>query len=592
MLPFVKRYRWQALGAMALLCGVVLFDLLIPRLTQRLIDQGVMQLDLRVILTTALWMLGAALLSALFAVGNTLLAVRVGQGFSADLRSALVHKVQILSFGNLDRLQTGQLLVRATSDTNQVQMIVQMSLRILTRAPLWVVGSIVMLFLTSIQLAMVMLVLGALVLALIWFILFRARGMFGQVQKRLDKLNQIVQENLAGVRVVKAFVRAAHENERFGRANDDLTDRSMQVMQLMATLIPTMQVVVSLGVVGVVWFGGNMVIDGDFQLGKMMAAINYMTSALFPLLMLGGMVSPLSAADASAGRILEVLDSVPDVQSAPGARPLPQVQGRIAFEGVTFGYDGADGGEPVLCGVDLDVEPGETVAVLGATGAGKSTLIHLIPRFYDVDEGRITLDGVDVRDLPLDQLRAQVGMSLQEAVLFTGTIRDNIRYGRPDATEEEVVRAAKAAQAHGFITSFPDGYDSMVGQRGVNLSGGQKQRLAIARALLVEPRVLILDDSTSAVDVETESKIQVALDEVMADRASTPERSGVGTTRFVVAQRISTVLNADKIVVLDRGQVSAVGTHDELLERSSIYREIYRSQLGDGHRVAGAAGEE
>jgi ATP-binding cassette subfamily B protein len=300
-----------------------------------------------------------------------------------------------------------------------------------------------------------------------------------------------------------------------------------------------------------------------------------MTRSLFPLLMLGGMIGPLSAADASASRILEVLDSEPEVQEQAGAKPLPAVEGRVSFEGVSFRYNG-DEQEAVLQNVSLVAEPGETVAILGATGSGKSTLVNLIPRFYDVDEGRVLLDGVDVREIPLKQLRAQAGVALQESVLFTGTVRDNIRYGRPDATEKQVIAAAKAAQAHDFVMSFPQGYDTMVGQRGVNLSGGQKQRLSIARALLVQPKILVLDDSTSAVDVETEAKIQAELDALMADRTS-----------FVIAQRISTVLNADKIVILDEGQVVDVGTHEELMARSLIYQEIYESQLGDGENQNG-----
>jgi ATP-binding cassette subfamily B protein len=298
------------------------------------------------------------------------------------------------------------------------------------------------------------------------------------------------------------------------------------------------------------------------------ASINYLTSSLFPMAMLGMMTGPLSAADASAGRIFEVLDTSADVQDQP-QRPLSSVQGRVAFENVTFSYDGTGEKEAVLKNLNLVVEPGEEVAILGATGSGKSSLIHLIPRFYDVAEGRVTLDGVDVRDLPLHELRAQMGVALQEAVLFSGTIRDNIRYGRPEATDEEVVAAAQAAQAHEFIMALPAGYDAIVGQRGANLSGGQKQRLAIARALLVQPKILILDDSISAVDVETEAKIQAALGEWRA-------------ARIVIAQRISTVLRADKIVVLDKGQVAAMGTSTELMASSPIYREIYESQLGDG----------
>ncbi|RLC94492.1 MAG: ABC transporter ATP-binding protein [Chloroflexi bacterium] len=515
-------------------------------------------------------MLGAAILSALFSVGNTLLSVRVAMGTSTDLRSAIVRQVQTFSFGNLDRIQTGQLLVRATSDVNMVQMMVLMSLRMFTRAPLWMIGSVVLLVTTSPRLASLMLALLPLVLGIIWFFLVKARPLFLSVQQRLDRLNQVLQENLAGARVVKAFVREHHENARFDQANRNLTAENMRVMQLIAVLIPTMMTIVNLGVVGVLWFGGELAITGDLTVGEIVASVNYMAFSLFPLMMLGGMVGPISSADASASRIWEILDSAADVQERPQARPLSEVKGRVTFEDVYFSYNhGCE--ESVLNGINLVAEPGQTVAILGATGSGKSSLIHLIPRFYDVERGRVTLDGVDVRDLPLDALRAQIGVALQEPVLFGGTARDNIRYGRPSATEEEVIVAAKAAQAHDFITAFPDGYDTTIGQRGVNLSGGQRQRIAIARALLVRPKILILDDSTSAVDVETEAKIEAALEELMAD-----------CTTFIIAQRISTVLNADKIVVLECGQVAAEGAHAELIESSPIYREIYESQLGDG----------
>jgi ATP-binding cassette subfamily B protein len=570
MMYFLMPYRWQSLLAMVLLLGMVIADLLIPRLTQRVINEGVARGDMRTIGTMALLMMGAAILSAMFAVANTILSVRVAQNVGADLRSAIVHKVQTFSFGNLDRIQTGQLLVRATSDVSHVQMVVLMSLRILTRAPLWVLGSVFMLITTSTQLSLLMLALLPVIGGFIWFFGAKARPLFVRVQERLDRLNQVMQENLAGVRVVKAFVRVEYENARFDQANRELTAENIKVTQLLAVLLPTMFLLVNLGVVGVVWFGGRMVILDDFTVGEIVASVNYIMYSLFPLMMLGAMIGPLSAADASAERIWEILDSDAEVQSHPQIQRLSSVAGHVGFEDVCFSYNhGCD--EPVLDGIDLVAKPGQTVAILGATGSGKSSLIHLIPRFYDVGRGRVTLDGVDVRDIPLDELRAQMGIALQEAVLFSGTVQDNIRYGRPDATDEEVVAAAQAAQAHDFIVAFPKGYDTVLGQRGVNLSGGQKQRIAIARALLVQPKVLILDDSTSAVDVETEAKIEIALDELMAD-----------CTTFVVAQRISTVLNADQIVVLDRGKIAAAGTHAELMLDSPIYQEIYESQLGNG----------
>ncbi len=578
---FVRPYRWYAIGALALLLGMVGADLLIPRLTQRIIDHGIATGNMGVIATTALAMIGAAILSTVFAIANTILSVRVGQGFAHDVRQAVVRKVQSLSFGNLDRFQTGQLLVRTTSDVSMVEMIVAMSLRILTRAPVWVLGSIVLLVLTSRNLAWMLAAFVPVIVVLVAVFIGRARPMFLAVQKQLDRLNTVLQENLAGVRVVKAFVREGHEAARFDRENEALMRKNIEVMTFFAVLGPTMTLFVNLGVVGAVWLGGQAAIGGTMTVGQVVASINYLTMALFPMMLIAMMMGPVSAAEASASRILEVLDTTPQVEERPGARPWPTSArrgARVAFEDVTFAYDG-DGGEPVLHGVNLVAEPGETVAILGATGSGKSTLIHLIPRFYDVTGGRVTVDGTDVRDLSLDALRREMGIALQEAVLFTGTVRDNIRYGRPEASEAEVISAAEAAQAHEFIVELPQGYDTVVGERGVNLSGGQRQRIAIARALLVRPRLLILDDSTSAVDIETEVKLQEAMDRLMAEEHS--------ATRFIVAQRISTVLLADKIVILDGGRVAAIGTHDQLMLESLIYRDIYASQLGNGEVAHG-----
>ena len=569
---FLKPYRMQAIVALLLLLGMVASDLLIPRLTQRIIDVGIASGDLRVVLTTALLMLGAALLAALFALGNNAFSVRVAQNFAHDIRSALVRKVQSFSFANLDELRTGNLITRSTSDVHMAQMIVMMGLRILTRAPVWIIGSSVMLTLTSPRLALMMAAFVPVILVFIVWFARVAQPMFAWVQERLDRLNTVMQENLSGVRVVKAFVRERHEIKRFESANRELMDRNIRIMRLVAILLPTMTLILNLGIAGAIWIGGASTLAGGMTVGEVVASINYLTFALFPLMMLAGMLGPIAAANASSKRILEVLDATPRVADRPGARRLEAPEGRIAFENVSFGYTG-EGSNDVLCDVSFVAEPGETVAILGATGSGKSTLIHLIPRFYDVGGGRITFDGTDLRDLELESLRSHIGIALQEAVLFGGTIRENVVYGRPDAMEEEIRAACEAAQAAEFIDSFQDGYDTLVGQRGVTLSGGQRQRLAIARALLVRPKVLILDDSTSAVDIETEVRLQDALDRLIADSEHT-------TTRFIVAQRISTVLLADKILVLDAGRIEACGSHAELLARSAIYREIYDSQLG------------
>jgi ATP-binding cassette subfamily B multidrug efflux pump len=497
--------------------------------------------------------------------------VRVAQSFGADIRREIVKTVQSWSFGNLDRIRTGQLMVRTTSDVNMVQMICMMGLRILTRMPLLMVGSIFMLIRTSSAMATIIAVLLPVLIGAMALLATKARPLFKTVQERLDRLNNVLQENLAGVRVVKAFVRNDHENARFEAANLDLTNQSIHVFQLLSVLMPLLMVILNLGVVAAVWFGGRYVIEGSLSLGALVASINYLMSSLFPVMLLGSLVGPLAAAEASAGRILEVLDDTPSIQEIAEPVPFPEeAAGHLRLENVSFSYDG-NGGDPVLCDVSLEARPGERVAILGETGSGKSSLVHLIPRFYDVTEGRVTLDGIDVRELPLEELRSRIGMALQETVLFSGTVRDNIRYGRPEATDDEVIEAARIAQAHDFIAALPNGYDTAVGQRGVNFSGGQKQRLAIARALLVKPLVLILDDSTSAVDVDTEARLEEALDAAMRDM-----------TAIVIAQRVSTALTADRIVVLERGRVAATGTHEELLATSPIYQEIYASQLGNG----------
>jgi len=549
---------------------VVVTDLFIPRLIQTIIDDGIANKDIGVIFRTSLLMIGASILSALLAIANTLYSVKTSMSFEADLREALFKKIQTFSFGNLDDLTTGQLLTRLTSDLSQVQMIVTMSLRMFTRAPLMFLGSFGIMFATNPDLAVVVLALLPITAILVYFFVRIVRPLFTEVQERLEYLNQVLQENLSGIRVVKAFVRREHENERFEEANSKLYDTSVRMSQYISIFFPIVMALMNMGTVAIIYFGGIQVFQGTTSLGQIMAFTNYLFSTMFPVLMLSMMAGQISAASASATRIMEVLDVEPEVKDKSDAITLDQIQGRVVFENVTFSYRD-DGGDPVLTEVSFIAEPGQKVALLGQTGSGKSSLINLIPRFYDASEGRITIDGIDVRDIKMSDLRSHMGISLQEAVLFSGTIRDNIRYGVPDTSDEEVIETAKIAQAHEFITSFPQGYDTMVGQRGVNLSGGQKQRIAIARALLVKPKILILDDSTSSVDVETEAEIENALETLMGD-----------TTSFIIAQRISTVLKADKILVLDNGRIAAEGNHEELIETSPIYQEIYDSQLGDG----------
>jgi ATP-binding cassette subfamily B protein len=541
---YVKPYwRWATIAPILMVLEVAM-DLMQPRMVQRIVDEGIAKLNLDLVVQTGGLMIGLALIGVIGGMGCGLFAE----------------------------------MTRLTNDVTQVQDAVGMILRMLVRAPMLLVGSLIMGIITSPQLAFLPLILMPIELLAVYLIIAKATPLFTKVQERLDHLNEVMQENLAGVRVVKAFVRQKYEEMRFGKANLALTNQIVMAGRTVAIMPSFMMLTMNMGIIGVIWFGGMNVTRGTMHVGQIIAFVNYLTTTLFSLMMVSQLIIMLARAEASARRIQEVLESEPKVKDRPEAKKMDALKGHLAFENVTFCYDG-NGSDPVLKGVSFTAEPGETVALLGTTGAGKSSLVHLIPRFYDVDSGRVTVDGEDVRNLEQESLRRSIGIALQDVVLFSGTIRDNIRFGRPDATDEEVIAAAKAAQAHDFIMSFPDGYDTQLGQRGVNLSGGQKQRIAIARALLLNPAILILDDSTSSVDVETESKIQEALEQVKHQRKQT---SGTPFTSIVIAQRISTVLNADKILVLDDGQIAAQGRHHELMKTSPIYREIYESQLGNG----------
>ena len=567
---FVKPYQTKAALAMATLIVTIATDLAVPRLIQNVVDNGISKNNMQVVLGTMSIMLAVSALGVLMMVLNTRYAVDVAVGVGTDVRSAAFRAIQKFSFGNLDEHRTGALMTNLTSDVSRVQTVVQMSLRIITRAPLMLVGSIILMLLTSPTLALYVLTIFVFMGTMIAILSSKAQPIWLRVQAKLDRLNSVLQENLAGMRLVKAFVRSNEENRRFGVVNDDLMDQNIKVQRLFAVVMPTMMVVINLGMALIILVGGKQTIAGTMTTGQLMAFLNYLMFAMFPLIMMAMLVVMLSQAEASAGRINAVLETRSGIEDKPGARELASVEGRVAFEHVTFSY-GKDCGDPVLQEVSFVAEPGQTIAILGETGSGKTTLVNLIPRFYEVCGGRITVDGVDVRDVTLTSLRSHMGISLQEAVLFTGTIRDNIRYGRPDASDQEVQAAALVAAAEQFILGLPQGYDTKVEERGANLSGGQKQRIAIARALLVKPSILILDDSTSAVDVDTEAHIQEAL-----------LKAHAGATVIMVATRISTVLGADKILVLDKGRIAAEGTHQELMQTSPIYQEIYDSQLGSG----------
>ncbi|MFZ4658060.1 MAG: ABC transporter ATP-binding protein [Caldilineaceae bacterium] len=575
LLSFVKPYWRLSVVALILLTTQTFLDLAIPRLIQRIIDQGINQQNQQVVIQTGLLMLGISLVSVLVAIGNNNTSVQVGESVARDLRDALFLKIQSLSYGDLDRMRTGQLMVRMSSDTGAYQRLIQISLRIGTRAPLMMIGSLILMFTTSQHLALTMVpLLLVTTVILVWFIR-KTEPLYHSVQEKLDRLNTVLQENIAGARVVKAFVRNDFEGQRFAGASEAFTDHSIRVMQFMSTMSPVLTACINIGMVVVIWVGGLDAERGDLSVGQIVAFINYLLTTMIPLTMMTWLSSTWASGIASAKRLNEVLDTVPEIQEKPNASLIPaDTSGRIVFENVSFHYNG-NRNEAVLEDINLVAEPGQTVAILGATGAGKSTLVNLVPRFYDVTEGRILLDDIDIRQVKQASLLSQISIVPQETILFSGTVRDNIRYGAPEADEATVVAAAQAAQAHNFILELPSGYDTHIEERGVNLSGGQKQRIAIARALLTKPRILILDDSTSAVDVETETKIQDALEQQMGNQ-----------TTLVVAQRISTVLKADKIVVIDKGRIAAEGTHRELMQGSPIYQEIYASQLGNGEKTA------
>jgi ATP-binding cassette, subfamily B, multidrug efflux pump len=507
-----------------------------------------------------------AVLRGLFSFVQAFMAEKTSQGMAFDLRNEIFARVQRLSFSYYDRNQTGQLMIRATDDVEKVRLFIAQGLVLAAQAFLLLIAALAILFFTNWRLTLW--ILPMLPIALVLFMVFGSisQPLFGEIQRRLSALNTILQENLAGLRVVKAFAREPYEASRFDRSATSLMEQQLMVSRTFAFLFPLIFLIAQLGQAIILYFGGRQIVGGTLNLGEYQKFSLYLIYVFFPLGQLGFIISLMAQASASAGRIFEILDSRSEIVEQPGASALPHLQGRVEFDHVTFRYFGS--GDPVLKDVSFTAEPGQTIALLGATGSGKSTIINLIPRFYDASEGTILIDGHDIRAVTLDSLRSQIGIVLQETNLFGGTIRDNIAFGRPDATIEQVQEAARAAAAHDFIVAFPQGYDTPVGERGTTLSGGQKQRIAIARALLLNPRLLILDDSTSSVDLQTEYQIQRALDGLMH-----------GRTSFVIAQRISTVLNADQILVLDKGQIIARGTHEELLESSPIYAEIYHSQL-------------
>ena len=569
--------RWLLLSQAALV-GQVIFDLAIPLAIRQIVNNGILAGDFDKVIKGALYMAVFAVASMLFATACAWYAARVGEEVGHRVRLRLYRKITELSWGNVDRLETSDLLVRLTTDVNQVRVSMTGAVTTLLRAPLMIVGAILILLWVDVRLALVMLVFLPVTIAVLAFYQLKGAPLYRAVLARFDGLNQVLQENMAGVRVVQAFVRKDYENARFDKQNSELQAVATAAQSSAAFLNPALLLVINVGLAGALWVGGGLVIDGKMELGSVFVLLNYLVAVMIPLVLLSVLLPQMASADSSVGRVIEVLEEQPDVQDKPGAPSLAEaaggeIKGRVAFENVTFSYIGPDGkpnASPVLSDIDLVAEPGQVVALLGATGSGKSTLVNLLGRFYDVTAGRVTIDGVDVRDITRQSLLETVTPAIQQPSLFSGTIEENLKFGSdPEKGAIDVVTAARAAEAAAFVEDRPDGYSGEVKRRGANFSGGQRQRLSIARALVRRPRILILDDTTSALDVATEARVQDAIRGLMGD-----------STVFLVAQRISAVLTADVIVVLEEGRIVAKGGHKELLASSTEYRSIYESQLG------------
>ncbi|HET9964464.1 MAG TPA: ABC transporter ATP-binding protein [Rubrobacter sp.] len=543
-------------------------NLATPLLIGRAIDEGIGPRRLEVIFVVVGWLVGLALARALFTFLQGYLAERASQGVAYDLRDALFERIERLSFSYYDRVQTGQLVTRLTSDVEQIRTFAGSGVVQLANAFVMLIGTTVLLLYLDWQLALVALAIVPIIAVLLVRFVGRIRPLFREVQQTLGRLNTVLQEDLLGVRVIRAFAREDYETARYTSVNEELLQKNLTTVRVFSNNFPFVFLFANLGTLAIIWFGGWQVIGGRLSIGDLVAFNTLLGFMLFPILTIGFLSASFSRAGASSQRVFDVLDAPLDVKDAPDASILLPLSCRVDFDDVSFRYPGS--ARDILAGVSFTARPGQTVAVLGTTGSGKSTLVNLIPRFYDVTGGAVRLDGNDVREVTLSSLRSQIGIVLQETRLFSGTVRDNVAFGKPEATDEEIVAAAEAAQAAEFVKELSDGYDTVIGERGIGLSGGQRQRIAIARALLIDPRLLILDDSTSAVDAETEAAIQETLDRLMREKHRTV---------FVIAQRVSTVRDADLILVLDKGSIVASGTHEDLRRESELYNEILGSQL-------------
>ena len=565
-LTHLEGYKKDAIKSPVLIVLEVICELLLPLVMAEIVDNAIPAGDVRSIFALGGLMLVLALLAMVCGVGAAKYAAFASQGFGGNLRQCLFDKVQEFSFADIDRFSSASLITRMTNDVNAMTMMLAMGLRMLVRAPVMLLVALEVSLYLNARLAVVLLVIIPLMTLAIAVLMKVCTKLFEAMQRRIDGLNNVLQENLVAIRVVKAFVREDHERKKFNRSSDELMTAGLTVGMRIIAIMPIMMLCMSGATLAVLYFGGRMVMGADFLLGDLNAFLSYISQVLMSVMMVAMSLLQLSRAQACARRINEVLEAVPSVQDRPETASLPAPRGRVEFRDVSFKY-AAGAGDDVLSHISFTVEPGQFVAVVGGTGTGKSSLVNLIPRFYDVTGGAVLLDGVDVRDYPLEALRERIGMVLQTNVLFTGTVRENLLWGRPDASEEELVQAAKDAQAYDFIMGLPQGFDTQLTQGGTNVSGGQKQRLCIARAMLRKPAILILDDSTSAVDSATEAAIRASFRQNLKD-----------TTVIIIAQRISSVQYADEVLILDDDHIAGRGSHEELLAHNKIYQEIYQSQ--------------
>lgn len=566
LLRFMKSYRVPLVLVLILALAQSLANLYLPNLMADIIDNGIVKSDIGYI-----WRIGG--LMFLVTVGGTIAAIagsffssRVATGFGKQLRYHLFTRVEQFSLHAFDKISTASLITRTTNDTTQVQQLMIMILGMMITAPMTLAVGIVLAIQQDATLSWIFVVIIPMLVGSIALLMSKAIPLFRLVQVKLDKINLILDEGLTGVRVIRAFDRVKHEEQRFDEANLDLTDVTIKVNQIVALLMPLMMFVLNVSSIAILWFGSSLIDNGTMQLGALIAFLQYAMQILFALLFISMMFVMIPRAAASADRIEEILTMEPDIRDAAQVRQADAIKGYIEFQNVTFSYPGAE--EPALSHISFSAKPGQVTAIIGGTGAGKSTLVSLIPRFYDIDSGRILVDGVDVRDMSQEHLRAKIGFVPQKAVLFSGTISENIRYGKEDATEEEVRHATAVAQASEFIEEMPQGLNSVIAQGGINVSGGQKQRLSIARALVRKPEIYVFDDSFSALDFKTDARLRMALKKETAD-----------ATVLIVAQRVSTVMDADQIIVLEDGHIVGIGTHRTLMQESNVYREIVTSQL-------------